>query len=161
MSAFTVRSKIWLEADGHAFLGDGRYRLLEAVERKGSINAAAREMGISYRKAWSQLQAMEGSAPFPLLVRKVGGVGYYHRIAELTPPLGRGIYAGASLEAGRIFDTEVMDASLSDDPLGVGDKTRYSGSLFLAADTWLGPFYLGWGLSGEGDSSFHLLLGRP
>ena len=73
MSAFTVRSKIWLEADGHAFLGDGRYRLLEAVERKGSINAAAREMGISYRKAWSQLQAMEGSAPFPLLVRKVGG----------------------------------------------------------------------------------------
>lgn len=90
-----------------------------------------------------------------------GGVGYYHRIAELTPPLGRGIYAGASLEAGRIFDTEVMDTSLGDDPLGVGDKTRYSGSLFLAADTWLGPFYLGWGLSGEGDSSFHLLLGRP
>lgn len=73
MNAFIVRSKIWLEANGHAFLGDGRYRLLEAVDRRGSINAAAREVGLSYRKAWSQLQAMEGAAPFPLLIRKVGG----------------------------------------------------------------------------------------
>lgn len=73
MSAIAVRSKIWLETDGNPFLGDGRYRLLEAIERKGSINAAARDMGLSYRKAWSQLQAMEKSAPFPLLIRKVGG----------------------------------------------------------------------------------------
>lgn len=73
MSAIVVRSKIWLETDGHAFLGDGRYRLLEAIERRGSINAAAKEMGISYRRAWSQLQTMEKSAPFPLLVRTVGG----------------------------------------------------------------------------------------
>jgi len=73
MKSIVVRSKIWLETNGHAFLGDGRYRLLKAIERKGSINAAAREMGISYRKAWSQLQAMEESAPFPLLVRMVGG----------------------------------------------------------------------------------------
>lgn len=73
MSAIVVRSKIWLETDGHAFLGDGRYRLLEAIERRGSINAAAKEMGISYRRAWSQLEAMEKSAPFPLLIRTVGG----------------------------------------------------------------------------------------
>ena len=73
MSRIVLRSKIWLETNGHPFLGDGRYRLLKAIERKGSINAAAREMGISYRKAWAQLQSMEESAPFPLLVRMVGG----------------------------------------------------------------------------------------
>ena len=73
MSEIVARSKIWLETNGHPFLGDGRYRLLKAIERKGSINAAARDIGISYRKAWSQLQAMEESAPFTLLVRKVGG----------------------------------------------------------------------------------------
>jgi len=73
MNTIVMRSKIWLETNGHPFLGDGRYRLLAAIERKGSINAAAREMGISYRKAWAQLQAMEKSAPFPLLIRKVGG----------------------------------------------------------------------------------------
>ena len=75
MRQLRIRSKIWLEVDGQAFLGDGRYRLLSAVQHNGSINAAARELGMSYRKAWSQLQAMEESAPFPLLERHVGGKG--------------------------------------------------------------------------------------
>ncbi len=75
MSAFRVRSKVWLEFDGQPFLGDGRYRLLVAVARSGSINAAAKELGISYRKAWSQLNAMEEHAPFPLLERRTGGKG--------------------------------------------------------------------------------------
>jgi len=70
-----ARSKVWLEVDGQSFLGDGRERLLLAVARTGSINAAARELGISYRKAWSQLQAMEERAPFPILERRTGGKG--------------------------------------------------------------------------------------
>jgi len=73
MNKLRVRSKIWLEVDGQPFLGDGRYRLLAAVGRNGSINAAARELGMSYRKVWSQLQAMEAAAPFPLMQRRVGG----------------------------------------------------------------------------------------
>jgi molybdate transport system regulatory protein len=73
MRELTVRSKVWLEIDGEPFLGDGRYRLLRAVAECGSINAAARDLGISYRKAWAQLAAMEAHAPFPLLVRRTGG----------------------------------------------------------------------------------------
>lgn len=75
MSDFCVRSKVWLEFQGQPFLGDGRYRLLAAVADSGSINAAARQLGISYRKAWAQLQAMEEHAPFPLLERRAGGKG--------------------------------------------------------------------------------------
>lgn len=75
MKQLRIRSKIWLEVDGRSFLGDGRYRLLSAVQRNGSINAAARELGLSYRKVWSQLQAMEESAPFPVLERRIGGKG--------------------------------------------------------------------------------------
>ncbi|NOY14369.1 MAG: LysR family transcriptional regulator [Deltaproteobacteria bacterium] len=75
MNDFRVRSKVWLEYRGQAFLGDGRFRLLAAVERTGSINAAAKDLGISYRKVWSQLQAMEEHAPFPLLERRSGGRG--------------------------------------------------------------------------------------
>lgn len=75
MRPFVARSKVWLEVDGQPFLGDGRYRLLRAVDRSGSINAAARELGLSYRKVWTQLQAMEASAPFPLLERRTGGKG--------------------------------------------------------------------------------------
>lgn len=75
MSRFRIRSKVWLEFDGQPFLGDGRYRLLAEVERSGSINAAAKALGISYRKAWSQLDSMESHAPFPLLERRIGGKG--------------------------------------------------------------------------------------
>jgi molybdate transport system regulatory protein len=74
MSDFRVRSKIWLEWNGQPFLGDGRYRLLVAVAAAGSINAAAKQLGISYR-AWSQLEAMEQHAPYPLLERRSGDKG--------------------------------------------------------------------------------------
>jgi len=73
MSQLRIRSKVWLEIDGQSFLGGGRYRLLSAIQRNGSINAAARDLGMSYRKVWSQLQAMEEAAPFPLLERRIGG----------------------------------------------------------------------------------------
>lgn len=73
MKPMQVRSKVWLEVDGEPFLGDGRYRLLRAVAHNGSINAAARELGISFRKAWAQLAVMEAHAPFPLLERRTGG----------------------------------------------------------------------------------------
>ncbi len=45
------------------------------MERSGSINAAAKDLGISYRKAWSQLQSMEEHAPFALMERRAGGKG--------------------------------------------------------------------------------------
>lgn len=73
MTKLQVRSKIWLEVDGKPFLGDGRYRILSTIHRHGSINAASRELGISYRKVWAQLQAMEKTAPFPLLEKRTGG----------------------------------------------------------------------------------------
>ncbi len=85
MSQIRIRSKIWLEVDGQPFLGDGRYRLLSAVQRNGSINAAAKDLGISYRKAWSRLQAMEESSPFPLLERRVGGKN--GGASQLTPEI--------------------------------------------------------------------------
>ena len=46
-----------------------------AVQQNGSINAAAKALGISYRKAWSQLQALEEISPVPLLERRTGGRG--------------------------------------------------------------------------------------
>lgn len=73
MNQIQVRSKIWLEVDGKPFLGDGRYRILSAIHRHGSINAAARELGMSYRKVWAQLQAMEETAPCSLLEKRTGG----------------------------------------------------------------------------------------
>jgi NTE family protein len=81
-----------------------------------------------------------------------GSLVYYHRLATLTPPLGKGLYLGASLEVGRQWDViEALNPS----------ETRYGGSLFFGADTWLGPFFLGFGLSGDGETTGYVTLGRP
>ena len=91
MSQLRIRSKVWLEVDGQPFLGDGRYRLLSAIQRNGSINAAARDLGMSYRKVWAQLQAMEETTPFPLMERRTGGKdgGATHLTAETVTLMKR------------------------------------------------------------------------
>ncbi|MCG6860958.1 MAG: patatin-like phospholipase family protein [Chromatiaceae bacterium] len=81
-----------------------------------------------------------------------GALVYYRQLATLTPPLGRGIYLGGSLEVGSIRDT----LDFLTEP-----KTRFGSSVFLGADTWLGPAYLGLGVGGDGDATGYFLLGRP
>jgi molybdate transport system regulatory protein len=68
-----VRSKIWLEIDGEPVFGSGRDALLRAIERTGSINKAARELHISYRKALSYIQNMEKRLGTRLVERHAGG----------------------------------------------------------------------------------------
>ena len=68
-----VRSKIWIETDGEPVFGRGRRLLLEAINSHGSINQAAKEVGISYRKALSHIQAMEKRLGISLVVRQAGG----------------------------------------------------------------------------------------
>ena len=79
-----VRSKIWLEVDGEPVFGHGRETLLRLIQSAGSINAAAKEMGIPYRKAWTYLDAMEKRLGFPLVHRLKGGPG--GGTSTLTPP---------------------------------------------------------------------------
>jgi molybdate transport system regulatory protein len=74
-SRLQVRSKIWLEMDGEPVFGQGREDLLRLIRRTGSINAAAKEMGIPYRKAWTYIDAMERRMGFPLVLRQKGGAG--------------------------------------------------------------------------------------
>jgi molybdate transport system regulatory protein len=64
--------KIWLDYRGRAF-GDGPARLLDGVEREGSLRRAATELGMSYNKAWRILHAAEQRLGFALLDRSVGG----------------------------------------------------------------------------------------
>jgi len=54
-------------------LGPGKVDLLEAIERKGSISAASREMGMSYRRAWLLVDALNQMFKSPLVVASPGG----------------------------------------------------------------------------------------
>lgn len=74
-SGLCVRSKIWIELDGEPVLGQGRLELLRLVGKSGSINAAAKEMGIPYRKAWTYIDTMEKRLGFPLVLCSKGGSG--------------------------------------------------------------------------------------
>lgn len=54
-------------------LGPGKVELLEAIERKGSISGAAREMSMSYRRAWLLVDALNRMFGRPLVVAAPGG----------------------------------------------------------------------------------------
>ncbi len=68
-----VKSKIWIEVEGEPVFGRGRRFLLQAIDRYGSISKAAREINISYRKAWSYIKAMEERLGIRLVDRHAGG----------------------------------------------------------------------------------------
>lgn len=56
-------------------LGPGKAALLDAVARSGSISAAAREMGMSYRRAWLLVDTMNRCFKAPLVEASKGGSG--------------------------------------------------------------------------------------
>ena len=56
-------------------LGPGKADLLDAVEQAGSISAAARNMGMSYRRAWILIEALNRDFKEPLVETSAGGSG--------------------------------------------------------------------------------------
>lgn len=67
--------KIWLESeDGENLLGDGKWRLLQAVEETGSLKGAMEKLNLSYRKTWDNLNKIEEKLGFNLITRVRGGI---------------------------------------------------------------------------------------
>jgi molybdate transport system regulatory protein len=67
--------RFWLTKDGESFLGSGRIELLKRIEATDSMNAAAKEMKMSYKAAWERVNSMNELAENPLIERKTGGKG--------------------------------------------------------------------------------------
>jgi molybdate transport system regulatory protein len=55
--------------------GHGKAKLLEAISLHGSISAAARKIGMSYRRAWLLTNAMNQDFKLPLMESSLGGKG--------------------------------------------------------------------------------------
>lgn len=66
---------IRLDRDGRRLLGPGKIALLENVATHGSISAAGRAIGMSYRRAWMLIEAMNESFDRPVVVTQSGGAG--------------------------------------------------------------------------------------
>lgn len=56
-------------------IGPGKADLLEAIAQSGSISSAARQMGMSYRRAWTLVEVMNRSFRGPLVDTLTGGTG--------------------------------------------------------------------------------------
>ena len=60
-------------AEDDPAMGPGKARLVALIDSTGSISAAAREMGMSYRRAWQLVEALNSSFTQPVIVTAVGG----------------------------------------------------------------------------------------
>lgn len=129
------------------------------LSKHGFLNVAARAGAVNHERAdaltdfnlggflqLSGLRTDQLSGNYVGFGRAV----YYYQLGNV-PIVGR-MFAGGSLEAGNVWNTR-SDVSTS--------GLIYAGSLFVAADTWLGPFYLAYGRASSNQSSFYLFLGRP
>lgn len=70
-----IDGRFWLTKEGQSFLGMGRIELLEQIDKTGSINAAAKEMKMSYKAAWERINGINDLADYPLIERLTGGKG--------------------------------------------------------------------------------------
>lgn len=68
--------KLWIyNTKQEGVWGDGKMKLLSAIEEQGSLSGAAEQLGISYRKAWGDLKKAESCLGLKLLVKERGGKG--------------------------------------------------------------------------------------
>ncbi|MES1213901.1 MAG: winged helix-turn-helix domain-containing protein [Bacteroidota bacterium] len=93
----SVSGRLWIECDGNRFFGPGPVELLERIEKTGSINQAAKDMKMSYKKAWEIINTLNEHCANPLVVTHTGGsrgggsvisdeakqlIGYYRELRE-------------------------------------------------------------------------------
>jgi molybdate transport system regulatory protein len=56
-------------------IGPGKIELLRSVASHGSISAAARDVGMGYKRAWSLLDELQRACAKPLIETSAGGSG--------------------------------------------------------------------------------------
>lgn len=110
---FFIRSKIWFEdGSGEVIFGLGRLKMLEAIERNGSIQAAAKELKMSYRALWGRITATENRMGRRLLTRNIGGASgggsQLTPFAKILLENFRDIHRRIALESDRLFQQDIL-----------------------------------------------------
>ena len=115
-SALTIR----IDFGAFGYLGPGKIALMELISKHGSISAAGKEMGMSYRRAWLLMDEINHIFRAPLVETQMGGSGGGG--ARLTQ-LGRDVVSryraieGAAATASAA-DMRALKAALPERPSG-------------------------------------------
>ena len=118
-----IRLRLRIDVDHEAAIGPGKIALLESIMETGSISAAARQLGMSYRRAWLLVDEINHIFREPLVETQMGGTGGGG--ARLTK-LGRDVVGryraieGAATTASAA-DLRALKASLPSKPLPHND----------------------------------------
>ncbi|MBD8656404.1 TOBE domain-containing protein [Oxalobacteraceae sp. CFBP 13730] len=70
-----LEGTVWMTVGGEQLGGTNRVGLLAALAQCGSITAAAKQVGLSYKAAWEAIDTMNNLAGEPLVQRSTGGKG--------------------------------------------------------------------------------------
>ena len=139
-----------IEAEGSSVLSFGAHTLefhvlAQTAEQRNSAGIARYSLGGFHRLSGYQTGQLIGN--HALLLR----LGWYRRLSE-TPALTRGFFVGGTLEAGNTWmqRSEITPTAL-----------RTGMSLFLGADTGVGPLYFGLTWAPQGRAGLALFIGRP
>jgi molybdate transport system regulatory protein len=68
-----VQFRLRIYRDDHIAIGPGKVALLEAIAETGSISAAARQIGMSYRRAWVLIDETNKALSSPVVSTIAGG----------------------------------------------------------------------------------------
>jgi len=66
---------IRIDFGAFGYLGPGKIALMELISKRGSISAAGKEMGMSYRRAWLLVDEINQIFLEPLVEKQMGGSG--------------------------------------------------------------------------------------
>ncbi len=109
-----LEAALGLSVDGRSLGGRGRIELLRAVAELGSITAAAKAVGLSYKAAWDAIDTMNNLAGEPLVLRSTGGRG--GGSSRLSPRGERLVERFERLDALHRRLLRMLDEASSDEP---------------------------------------------
>lgn len=121
------KTKIWLEFEGESLLGRGGARLLESIDREGSLTKAVKNLKISYRYAWGYLKKIEKRLGGPIVETFKGGRdgGGGMRLTPLGKYLLRKYNRFENFVAQALENSELWEAC----GFSIPDKNRLSGQI--------------------------------
>lgn len=68
-----IDTRVRIRFDAQLAIGPGRIELLEGIQRSGSLSQAARDMKMSYRRAWLLMKSLNSALAGPASVAAKGG----------------------------------------------------------------------------------------
>jgi NTE family protein len=138
--------EVW--GDGAVSFGEHTF----SIAMKFGAPMGSRQLPVYDLFQWGGFLQQSGYATGQLLGQNIrfGRLMYYRRIVRST--LLEGAYGGVSLEFGRVGDPLIV---------GSPEGLLKSASIWVGADTPLGPIYLGYGQSADRNQNLYFYLGRP